>query len=306
MVEHVYFEGEGSAIVKAIMDSVHDIAQFLRYKCADELKSQDPFKKNQKLLDLKADDIIFDHLKKAGNVRFALSEDYPDYVALNPEGKFTVTFDPIDGDDVLDSNFSIGSSFGIWETHELNGLTGRKLLCAMVAIYGSRTSLLVYNVRTKKVEELSLMKIVDTEKWFVTQKDLKIAPKAKLFSGALRSTYECPALMQIFNDRAIKGHSIRYSGCTLLDMFQIFIKQQGVYLRVNTISHPARFSVLYEGIPFAFLFEKAGGICLTQEGENLLDITISAEPSKQKVSCVCGSKDDVAECVELLKGGQAS
>lgn len=192
MVENYYLPGDGAKVVKAIMDSVHDIAHYLRYACADELTKRDPFKKTRKDIDLKSDDIIFDNFKKSGVVKYALSEDYPEFNEIVSEGKYTVTFDPIDGEEVLDSNFSIGSSFGIWETHELEGLKGRDMLCAIIAIYGSRTSMLIYNQKTGKVEELSLLKIGEQEKWFVTQKDLKIGEKAKLFSGALRPCYEVP------------------------------------------------------------------------------------------------------------------
>lgn len=35
---------------------------------------------------------------------------------INPDGKYTVTFDPIDGSTVMDSNFSVASVFAIWES----------------------------------------------------------------------------------------------------------------------------------------------------------------------------------------------
>lgn len=36
--------------------------------------------------------------------------------ALAADGKYTVTFDPIDGSTVMDSNFSVASVFAIWES----------------------------------------------------------------------------------------------------------------------------------------------------------------------------------------------
>jgi sedoheptulose-bisphosphatase len=66
---------------------------------------------------------------------------------LNPDGSYTVTFDPIDGSNVVDANFSVGSIFGVWKSRDINGLTGRDLVGAAVAIYGSRTTILVYNTQ---------------------------------------------------------------------------------------------------------------------------------------------------------------
>jgi fructose-1,6-bisphosphatase len=273
----------------------------LRYKCSAELIKKDPFKKDQKEIELKADDIIFEHFKKSGVVRYALSADYPDFNAVCPEGDYTVTFDPVNGAECLDSNFSIGSSFGIWETKDIKGLTGRKLICAVIAIYGSRTSLLMYNTRTQKVEELSLLRIGENEKWFVSQKHLQIKPKAKLFASALRACYECPDYKEIFYEKAIAGYSIRYSGVPLLDVFQIFIKQQGCYAMINSLTHPSKFKVLYEGIPCAFLLEKAGGLALNSQGNPILDIEIGANYNTQITSMVGGSTEDVTGIVEKIK-----
>ena len=66
---------------------------------------------------------------------------------LNAEdGKYTVTFDPIDGSAVMDSNFSVASVFAIWEAKgDINGLSGRDLVGAALAVFGSRTTIILYN-----------------------------------------------------------------------------------------------------------------------------------------------------------------
>ena len=56
-----------------------------------------------------------------------------------------MTFDPIDGSNVIDSNFSVASVFAVWQAKDINGKTGRDLAGAAIAIYGSRTSLVLYN-----------------------------------------------------------------------------------------------------------------------------------------------------------------
>jgi len=105
----------------------------------------------------------------------------------------------------------------------------------------------------------------------------------------------------VFENACIKGYSIRYSSCALLDCFQIFIKQHGVYCMVDSVTHPSRFKLLYEGLPTAFLFEKAGGVCFSQQGKAVLDIEISDKPAEQRTSVISGSINDVMEIVEALK-----
>jgi sedoheptulose-bisphosphatase len=64
---------------------------------------------------------------------------------LSEDGKFIVTFDPLDGSSVIDSNFAVASIFGIWPKGDLTTMTGRDMVGAVLAIYGSRTTALIYN-----------------------------------------------------------------------------------------------------------------------------------------------------------------
>jgi sedoheptulose-bisphosphatase len=178
---------------------------------------------------------------------------------LNPEGSMTVTFDPIDGRPVLDPNFSIASVFALWGTKDINGLTGRELKGAALAVYGSRTTIVLYNTQSYKIEELTLLKMGNKERWIVTNPDLKIGPDAKLFAPALKSSYEHPNYLKIFEHYCLKGLSIRYSGAFAVDCYQQFIKGNGVFAMIDSVAHPSRLSLIYEIIPVAFLIEKAGG-----------------------------------------------
>jgi fructose-1,6-bisphosphatase len=118
---------------------------------------------------------------------------------INPEGSFTVSYDPIDGNCVFDVNMSVCSVFGVWHSKEINGLKGKDLVGAVCTVYGSRTSLVWYNPQAKKVEELTLLETKGEERWVVTMPNIKIKEgKASLFSPGLRSCYDKPELLDIF------------------------------------------------------------------------------------------------------------
>jgi sedoheptulose-bisphosphatase len=38
---------------------------------------------------------------------------------------FSVAFDPLDGSSIVDTNFSVGTIFGVWPGDKLTGITGR-------------------------------------------------------------------------------------------------------------------------------------------------------------------------------------
>jgi len=83
------------------------------------------------------------------------------------------------------------------------------------------------------------------ERWIVTNPDLKIGPKAKIFAPALKSSYDYPNYLKIFMHYCEQGFSIRYSGCLAVDNYQMFIKGNGVYSMLDSVAHPSRARLLY-------------------------------------------------------------
>jgi len=89
--------------------------------------------------------LIFEALRNTGLVWAGLSEERAYITMLNDDGKYIVTFDPLDGSSIIDTNFTIGSIFAIWPKGDLTKMTGRDIVGGALACYGSRTNMLVYN-----------------------------------------------------------------------------------------------------------------------------------------------------------------
>jgi len=86
-----------------------------------------------------------------------------------------VTFDPLDGSSIVDTNFTIGSIFAIWPKGDLNSMTGRDIVGGALALYGSRTNMIVYNANKDSVDEVTLQKVGDdTYSWILTNKNIRI------------------------------------------------------------------------------------------------------------------------------------
>jgi fructose-1,6-bisphosphatase I len=65
-------------------------------------------------MDVQTDSLINDNLKKSKVVHMVLSEERPYPTIMNKKGDHIVTFDPIDGGNLIDSNYTVGSIFGVW------------------------------------------------------------------------------------------------------------------------------------------------------------------------------------------------
>lgn len=57
--------------------------------------------------------------------KYACSEEVPEPVDVGGEG-FCVAFDPLDGSSIVDTNFAVGTIFGVWPGEKLKGITGRQ------------------------------------------------------------------------------------------------------------------------------------------------------------------------------------
>lgn len=58
-------------------------------------------------------------------------------------GGFSVAFDPLDGSSIVDTNFTVGTIFGVWPGDKLTGITGRDQVASAMGIYGPRTTYVV-------------------------------------------------------------------------------------------------------------------------------------------------------------------
>lgn len=67
---------------------------------------------------------------------------------------------------------------------EINGSTGRNMVTSALAVYGSRTSVIIYNSLEKVVQEYTLRVEEDSEIWVKTKEKIKISKTTRIFSPA--------------------------------------------------------------------------------------------------------------------------
>ncbi len=121
-------------------------------------------------------------------VKSGLSEERSYITQLDDKGKFIVTFDPLDGSSIIDTNFTIGSIFAIWPDGDLNNMTGRDIVGGALALYGSRTNIIYFNPETNTVDEATLQLVNGEVQWVISRKNLRIKTEGKFFSpGNTRS-----------------------------------------------------------------------------------------------------------------------
>ena len=177
-------------VYMAILKACEDITLHIRYKTSNKIETANDFGDVQLDFDVQIDGILFGALTECGVVYAASSEERPQLVKLNEKGKFFVTFDPLDGSSIIDSNLAIGTIAGIWRkeegVEETIGMIPRKdMVGACLSCYSSRTNIVLYNTATKTVDELTLQRKdegAEVDEWISTKKGMTIKPEGKYYA----------------------------------------------------------------------------------------------------------------------------
>ena len=200
-------------------------------------------------LDIKSDLIVEEELSKVFTLKEIISEEKEKILEVNPNGKYTIAYDPLDGSSLADVNLSVGSIFGIYE----GGLSGKHLKAAIYVIYGPRVELVVAR------ENVEIYKLRQDNK-FHFLKELHLKDKGKLNAPGGTQQYWAPYHKEMIDGFFKEGYRLRYSGGMVPDLHQILLKGGGIFSYPSTTDKPnGKLRMLFEVFPFAYIYEKAGG-----------------------------------------------
>ncbi|XXG66395.1 hypothetical protein AAC387_Pa05g3883 [Persea americana] len=216
------------------------------------------FGDEQLAVDMLADKLLFEALTYSHVCKYACSEEVPELQDMGGpvEGGFSVAFDPLDGSSIVDTNFTVGTIFGVWPGDKLTGVTGRDQVAAAMGIYGPRTA---YIIALKDAPGTHEFLLLDDGKWQHVKDTYEIG-EGKMFSpGNLRATFDNPAYDKLINYYVREKYTLRYTGGMVPDVNQIIVKEKGIFTNVTSPTSKAKLRLLFEVAPLGFLIEKAGG-----------------------------------------------
>lgn len=284
-------------LMMAMSEAIRTIAFKVRTASCSATACINSFGDEQLAVDLLADKLLFEALRYSGCCKLACSEEVPEPLDMGGSG-FSVAFDPLDGSSIVDTNFSVGTIFGVWPGDKLTGITGRDQAAAAMGIYGPRT---VFCVALKDAPGCHEFLLQDDGKWLHVKETTTIG-EGKLFSpGNLRATFDNPNYERLMSHYIGEKYTLRYTGGMVPDVFQIIVKEKGVFTNVISPSTKAKLRLLFEVAPLALLVEKAGGesscdgLCVSG-----LDVEITAHD--QRTQICYGSKGEVKRFEEYLYG----
>ncbi|KAI3470844.1 hypothetical protein Pfo_027507 [Paulownia fortunei] len=256
------------------------------------------FGDEQLAVDLLANKLLFEALQYSHFCKYACSEEVPELQDMGGpvEGGFSVAFDPLDGSSIVDTNFTVGTIFGVWPGDKLTGVTGAQQVASAMGIFGPRTT---YVLALKDIPGTHEFLLLDEGKWQHV-KDTTSIGEGKMFSpGNLRATSDNPDYAKLIDYYVREKYTLRYTGGMVPDVNQIIVKEKGVFTNVVSPSAKAKLRLLFEVAPLGFLIEKAGGF--SSDGkQSVLDKVITNLDDRTQVAY--GSKNEIIRFEETLYG----
>ncbi len=239
----------------------------------------------QQTLDVQADHIFTEILSQSPHVVAVGTEESEDIIPFDDEyhanGDYIVFMDPVDGSSNIDVNVSIGTNFAIFKKPAEQTISemiearsylqkGRSVVAAGYIVYGAST-MLVYSMGDG-VHGFTLDPAIG--EYVLSHTNITIPNTLKYFSvnESYREewTPEIQEYVQSFYFHPDKP-SGRYIGSLVSDFHRNMLKG-GVFMYPSNEKHPkGKLRLLYEGVPFAYLAEQAGGTA-TDGIQPILDI----------------------------------
>jgi len=233
-------------------------------------------------LDIASDMIIEEHFRKLESVKSIISEEKDDVLELNNNGKYTICYDPLDGSSIVDANFAVGSIFGIYNGNP----KGSTLAASIYVVYGPRIEIVAALPESKPVRyRYTGSTWEDLDEFSLSAKGKHIAP------GGTQKNW-LPKHKTFVESLFAEGYRLRYSGGMVPDLHHLLVKGGGIFSYPPTSDVPqGKLRMLFEVLPFALVFESAGGMAVDDKGRRLLDL--SPSHYHDTVPCYFGSDYEI-------------
>jgi len=244
---------------------------------------------DQLKLDVYADELVEHGLRELPLVRTVISEEKEEPMPVHPDGRYTICYDPLDGSSIVDVNLSVGTIFGIYEGEPC----GETLKGAAYVVYGPRLEM----VTVTEGGEVKHYRCGSSQLFTLQCETVRLGEKGKLNAPGGTQKNWTPQHKAFIDSLFAEGYRLRYSGGMVPDLHQILLKGGGLFSYPGTSDKPqGKLRLLFEVLPFALIYEAAGGEAVDEQGRRLLELV--PEHPHATSPCFFGSRYEISRMKE--------
>ena len=259
--------------------------------------------------DIVCQDIIIKHIKQSAiNIVGYISEETKTFVPINRKYlknktygsagdiEYIIAFDPLDGSANMASNINTGTIYALYEYDSVNCII-KNIIKAGYCLYGPATLLVETHYDNAVLKQLN----VSGE--FIFRKNIKLGEnksKTKIIS-INHEEYE-PEINYLKQQYRNANYKHRWSGTMVADAHRLLMNDGLFFYTRGTKSPSGKIRFLYEAIPMAFIFSKAGGIGVNECYTSILKTIKNYKINEvhKKTSIILSSIEEHHKMINLL------
>jgi fructose-1,6-bisphosphatase I len=263
-------------------------------------------------LDVISNDLLKDILCANPYVKGVGSEEEDYTIAGHADGKYLVTFDPLDGSSNIDVNLSVGTIFSILEAPNDNRTgddqavflqPGNKQVAAGYVLYGPSTLLVMTTGKGVNLFTLD----TNVGEFVLTKEQLKVTEDTAEFAINMSNQRFWEPEMQQYIDDCLQGeegplgkrYNMRWVASMVAEVHRILIRG-GIFMYPYDSRDPTKagkLRLMYEGNPMSMIVEQAGGLSSTGR---MCIMDVEPKDIHDRVPVILGSKNEVTKVVAMF------
>ena len=277
-------------IVEKIKQIAIEISEAIKTEDTSKVDTKNVSGDIQVKLDVVSDKIVEKNFLNTNSIAEIISEEKKEPVKIDENGEYLIAYDPLDGSSLVDVNLSVGSIFGIYK----GGYSGESIVASVYVVYGPRVEMVIAR------DNVELFRLDEKTKEFKYVKELRLKEKGKIVApgGTQKNwfSYHKELIESFFQD----GYRLRYSGGMVPDLHQILLKEGGIFAYpATTDKEKGKLRKLFEVFPFAYVFEKAGGLAI--DGNKDL-LSLDCKEYHETTPCFFGSDFEIKRVLKYYEG----
>ena len=286
-----------NTISSCIIEISHTIRKFNPISLGSTIGSENSSGEQVKELDLFCNNLLIEKLSKLSSVRNIASEEEDELIPINKEGKYLVSFDPLDGSSNIDSNILVGTIFCVFEYVDDEQLKdGSNIVMSGYSLYGGSTQLIVCKEKNTSMYNLN----PENNTWNRINDNYKMKDKGNIYSINESHKYNYNININTFTDLLIdKNYSARWVGSLVADFHRTLLKSGVVMYPGNDKNIEGKIRLVYEAYPLAYIMENSNGTSFDGK-DRMLSIPFPQNNIHKRIPIFYGSKYEMNELMNTI------
>jgi fructose-1,6-bisphosphatase I len=286
-------------VLSKISKSIQDISYLVRKNSPLDLSSvlgsENPSGEQVKKLDIDSNNILINNLMGLDVIRNIASEEDEELIPVNTNGKYLVSFDPLDGSSNIDCNITIGTIFCVFEYNDNTIKNGGNIVMAGYSLYGGCTQLIVCKYGITDLYNLD----PNNNKWHMIYPNFKMKSNGNIYSinESYKNMYD-NKYNKYIDSLILENYNMRWVGALVADFHRTLIKSGVILYPANKTNKNGKIRLVYEAYPLAYIMEKCDG--LSYDGtQNILTIDFPWEDIHKRTPMFFGSEYEMSKLIDI-------